>query len=131
MCLGAGGRTLGGSGSSGEGWAKEVDFFFFFFAEVLRAVKSPELQDKACVCVAGVYRAASFSAQWASCLGFANRRVLFLAFSFKACLTGSRPSSQKGAVGGVLGMCFAGPELSQKLFRKLGTQEQKGEGCRF
>ena len=74
-------EMLGGSVSGGEGWAKEVDFFFFFLAEVLRALKSPELQDKACVCVAGVYRAASLSAQWASCLGFANTEESFFLLS--------------------------------------------------
>ena len=63
------------------GLRKLIFFFFFFFAEFLGALKSPELQDKACVCVAGVYRAASLSAQWASCLGFANTEESFFLLS--------------------------------------------------
>ena len=46
----------------GEGWAKEVGFLWVFFAEVLLTLKSLERQDTACVCVAGVYLAASLPA---------------------------------------------------------------------
>lgn len=49
MRLGAGGGRLG---SGGEGWPEEVGVFL---GEVLRALESPEGQDKAYVCVAGVY----------------------------------------------------------------------------
>lgn len=48
MRLGAGGGRLG---SGGEGWPEEVGVF----GEVLRELESPEGQDKAYVCVAGVY----------------------------------------------------------------------------